>query len=153
MNVPVREIGEDDPVRLSDAVSLFLGDTASVQTMNREARNGYLSVMRIAGKNFVTKTDIDNWAQTRGLSVGASLGTVYFVKCGDFIKIGVAENDLDRRLRNLQCANPLPLELIATCAGGYRKERAFHKQFAALRVRDEWFRFDGVLKEFVEGLK
>lgn len=67
---------------------------------------------------------------------------VYMIgsKIGTFVKIGVSGNPA-RRLRDLQTASPLELELLATVPGGQELEQVLHIWFAELRVRGEWFRF------------
>lgn len=53
------EIGDDDPVRLSDAVDLFFPRGGmSLSALRTEARKGRLVIERIAGKDFVTKRAI-----------------------------------------------------------------------------------------------
>jgi hypothetical protein len=64
---------------------------------------------------------------------------VYFIQAGDGpIKIGVATNP-KRRLAVLQTANPHPLKLLATKAGGAWREIEYHSRFAAHRLQGEWF--------------
>lgn len=60
---------------------------------------------------------------------------VYYVRCGDLIKIGTTTK-LSMRL----AAYPPFAELLATEPGGYDVERARHKQFAEHHaMRNEWF--------------
>src|SRR3990167_4210715 len=68
--------------------------------------------------------------------------TVYFMRAGDTgpIKIGSAD-DVDGRLRELQCGNHHELIVIRTVAGGRPLERWFHRHFSAYRIRGEWFSF------------
>lgn len=55
------EIGDDDPVRLSDAVDLFFPRGGmSLSALRTEARKGRLVIERIAGKDFVTKRAIND---------------------------------------------------------------------------------------------
>lgn len=55
-----QEIGEDEPVRLSDAVSLFFPHGGmSLSALRTEARKGRLVIERIAGKDFVTRKAIN----------------------------------------------------------------------------------------------
>lgn len=68
---------------------------------------------------------------------------LYFVQCNGRrgpVKIGYA-TDLDRRISNLQMANPYPLALIGACAvrDPAAVESALHERFAAQRMRGEWF--------------
>ena len=66
---------------------------------------------------------------------------VYFVQAldGGPIKVGVAK-DVQRRIKELQCACPVPLRLLGIVEkGGLRKERELHQRFAASRLHGEWF--------------
>lgn len=77
---------------------------------------------------------------------------VYFIKCGPFVKIGVARNPR-KRLSGLQVAQTEKLELIATTTGGEAREAALHKRFAKYHVRGEWFRFERRLAEYITDLR
>lgn len=66
-------------------------------------------------------------------------GFVYFLRCGDFVKIGYSENP-KRRLLHLQTATPYDFELIGAHKGSREQEQYLHKTFAHLRHRHEWFR-------------
>lgn len=63
----------------------------------------------------------------------------YFIG-GDegLIKIGFSYNPQER-LKSLQLGSPITLRVLATAPGGAARERAYHEQFAAMRVRGEWF--------------
>lgn len=63
---------------------------------------------------------------------------VYFVACGEFVKIGRSAC-LAKRLRALQTANPHPLELLNVVDAVSYPEREFHERFDAIRARGEWF--------------
>ncbi len=63
---------------------------------------------------------------------------VYFVRVGDLLKIGKADN-VRKRLSGLQTGSPLKLELLAVAPGGLPEEVYFHESFAAHRRRGEWF--------------
>ena len=76
---------------------------------------------------------------------------VYFISCGDFVKIGVSV-DPNKRLQNLQTANPFKLKLLATTRGGYFLESHLHTQFEFLHHRNEWFRLEGELKTYVDDI-
>lgn len=73
---------------------------------------------------------------------------VYFVRCGDFIKIGRTDC-LPLRLKDMGTVNPYPLTVIHTVPGNRRTEIEFHTTFAAHRHRGEWFRLEGALEEFL----
>lgn len=70
---------------------------------------------------------------------------VYFIQQGvnGSVKIGVADN-IESRLKSLQTASPVKLNLIASigCKGrlqAYDLEGQMHKKFAAYRLKGEWF--------------
>lgn len=74
--------------------------------------------------------------------------TVYFIQVGEAgpVKIGTTR-DPKKRLQILQCANPDVLEL--RLAVPEADEAIFHRRFSHLRIRGEWFRFDGSLRAFL----
>jgi hypothetical protein len=65
---------------------------------------------------------------------------VYFVECGHGgpIKIGVAI-DPAKRLNAMQMHSPHEMIIVGTCAGARELEQALHAEFAAYRIRGEWF--------------
>ena len=67
---------------------------------------------------------------------------LYFIRCGEYIKIGTSDN-VPRRLRDLQVANPQKLELLCTLEGQGHLEQEFHRLFDYQKVRGEWFDFSG----------
>ena len=75
---------------------------------------------------------------------------VYFIQCGSFMKIGVADEVLSR-LATLQTANPEPLSLVHSMPGGYELESLLHLRFAEHRVRPggEWFRDCEAIRTFI----
>jgi hypothetical protein len=80
---------------------------------------------------------------TRG--AGAQRRT-YFVRCGGFVKIGIAWN-VRHRLCGLQVGNPEPLELLGELTGDHEIE--LHGLFREYRHRGEWFRLEGTLAEYL----
>ncbi len=68
---------------------------------------------------------------------------VYVLKAGDtdMVKIGWTD-DIEARVRDLQCAHWEVLKVIRTIDGFPWVERAMHRKFSAQRVLGEWFRFD-----------
>ena len=76
---------------------------------------------------------------------------VYFVRAGDFIKIGTAVN-VEVRVRALQTANAVELILLGTTPGDLRTETEFHLRFAKHHVRGEWFRAHEELVSFARAL-
>ena len=74
---------------------------------------------------------------------------IYFVKSGDFIKIGKAD-DPNKRLAQFQTGNPEPLEMLAIIDGSHAKERAIHAHFSSYRVGGEWFRDCDEIRAFAK---
>lgn len=65
-------------------------------------------------------------------------GFVYFLRCGDFVKIGFSTKP-EARIRYLQTATPFNFELVGRHPGTRHHEKQLHKIFASLRHRHEWF--------------
>lgn len=76
---------------------------------------------------------------------------VYFIKCGEFIKIGMTTN-VWSRIANLQAATPLPLVLVGFEAWPEetlkQREAQLHQQFSHCRHRLEWFRAEPDLEMY-----
>jgi hypothetical protein len=79
-------------------------------------------------------------------------GSVYFIQGvdGGPIKIGKA-NFPERRLYDLQASSPVRLRILATVAGGMRREYELHRQFKASRLHGEWFEPTPELLAEIEG--
>jgi hypothetical protein len=67
-------------------------------------------------------------------------GVVYFIECGDVIKIGYTAKIIRNRLSELGTATPYPLAVLATIPGTLRTESRLHRKFAPARYKSEWFR-------------
>ena len=80
-------------------------------------------------------------------------GFVYFILSEEtgLVKIGVT-TDLRRRVRALQTASPVELKLMGKIIGNRWREERFHLVFREYRERGEWFRYEGEVRDFVEGL-
>jgi len=76
-------------------------------------------------------------------------GHVYFIRVGDFIKIGWSTRPMDR-LRQLQTSHPDELEIMGTIKGERSLEGKIHKRFSKNRVRGEWFEEDGPLLDYID---
>lgn len=80
---------------------------------------------------------------------------VYFVRAVGVgrIKIGTAAN-VQERLRTLQRASPVDLEVLATTPGNRRLEFALHRRFAAERVAGgEWFESSARLLGYIDSIR
>lgn len=74
---------------------------------------------------------------------------IYFIQSGNFVKIGHSAGDPRHRLGRLQIGNPEKLTLIAVIEGGRNEEAVWHDRFCDLRVRGEWFKWEGALRDAV----
>lgn len=74
---------------------------------------------------------------------------VYFIECGDYIKIGYATS-IRTRLASLAVATPYPLKVLATVDGDRHTEFALHTRFADAFHRGEWFRKTPELLVFID---
>lgn len=91
---------------------------------------------------------IDRWNGSKG----AFTGYVYFVRCGDFIKIGFSSNPRER-LNSIRAAMPLEVEFLLAFACKAKAEGNLHRKFAHLRHRNEWFRAGADLLAYIEWLR
>ncbi len=67
---------------------------------------------------------------------------LYFIQCGEFIKIGRA-NNVWQRIGQLRASNPYPIELINYLENQGHREKEFHEKFKDKLHTGEWFRLDG----------
>ncbi len=77
---------------------------------------------------------------------------LYFIRSGQYVKIGVSANPLGR-LRQVQTGNPIEAELLAVCPGGKDDEAAIHRAFQQHRVSGEWFRATPQLDALIEKVR
>lgn len=75
-------------------------------------------------------------------------GWVYFIRGGDFIKIGWSQ-DPDRRRNDLSTGSPFKLEVIGKVPGSGEDEQSFHRAFSHLRTNGEWFEASPELLAFI----
>lgn len=109
------------------------------------------------------------WLGKRGLAVGrptvrmkhaheadmvmGRVSKVYFLLSADkrSVKIGVSKQ-LDLRLSSLRIGSDGHLKLLAAVAGTRKDERLLHAKFIDYHKRGEWFRYEGELKKYIDGL-
>lgn len=78
--------------------------------------------------------------------------SVYFIRCGSWVKIGAAKNAYER-FCHTQVHNPIQLELVGVIDGEFVEEAALHRRFRKHRGRGEWFHISGELEQFLEKLR
>lgn len=78
-----------------------------------------------------------------------SIGTgrcVYFIRSGDYIKIGSSVN-IRKRMKSLQIGNPIKLKLIYY--NNKLSEYLMHNQFSSDYIHGEWFHYSEDIKNFI----
>lgn len=75
------------------------------------------------------------------VSKKAGSDIVYFVMCGDAVKIGIASN-LQERLKAIQTCQPYEVRLLVAVPGGRALERQYHDRYKRHSLRGEWFSAD-----------
>lgn len=79
----------------------------------------------------------------------AVLTNIYFIKCGDAVKIGRAV-DVRKKLSILRQANPNGVELLGVLYGvDPAIELRLHAQFDAARQGGEWFRITPEITKYI----
>lgn len=76
-------------------------------------------------------------------------GFVYFVRCGDFAKIGFSKSP-HVRLHTLRTATPFDFKVAAVHAGTRADEAALHRVLRTHHHRREWFRWCEDIAEIVQ---
>lgn len=76
-------------------------------------------------------------------------GVIYFIRCGDFVKIGYAKNP-KQRLAALQVGNPHDLELIGTLPLAPGRELMLHHLLQDHHHRGEWFRWNETVQKMID---
>lgn len=79
-------------------------------------------------------------------------GWVYFIRApgpNGLVKIGFARQPV-QRLIDLQIGSPVELTLIGCHRGTMADETGWHRRFAHLRVRGEWFRYEPDLRKAIK---
>jgi excisionase family DNA binding protein len=77
---------------------------------------------------------------------------IYFIRCGSAIKIGYTSNSAEKRLADLQPANPCPLTLLCVVDGSTSDEAALHRTFSHLLIHGEWYAATEELLQFIAGV-
>jgi len=75
-------------------------------------------------------------------------GFIYFIEASDFIKIGYTRS-LARGIK-MRTDSPFDLKLLHIEDGSFKREKLYHRHFAAIRVRGEWFHKTPELLSFIE---
>lgn len=63
---------------------------------------------------------------------------LYLIQCGEYIKIGRADN-VKLRLSQLKAANPYPVKLLKVVKGAGHLEHELHEKYKKYHHTGEWF--------------
>ncbi len=74
---------------------------------------------------------------------------VYFLRAGEFVKIGKTSGNPSSRIAILQTGCPFKIDLVAWEFGGLDREKELHQRFCGLKAHGEWFKDDGELSEHI----
>ena len=76
---------------------------------------------------------------------------IYFIKSeSGHVKIGFSENDVNGRLKSLQCGCPFRLSVMKIIDGDRTQEGLIQKKFKKARCQGEWFAITEELAFFIE---
>lgn len=75
-------------------------------------------------------------------------GFVYFIACGDRVKIGYSV-DPAKRLTKINADAPMSCELLGFVSATDFPEQELHDRFAAVRLHSEWFALTAEIKAFI----
>jgi hypothetical protein len=75
---------------------------------------------------------------------------VYFVKAGDYIKIGYSKSEkaFKTRLSSYKTSCPFEVEVLGKIDGGVEEERNIMNYFIKFHTRGEWFNYDKSIEDF-----
>ena len=76
---------------------------------------------------------------------------VYFIKSGDFIKIGTT-TDIKKRMAVLQVGSPFKLSVLALVEGSFEEESKLHTKFKKQRMKGEWFKINKKILDYISKL-
>lgn len=74
---------------------------------------------------------------------------VYFLRAGNFIKIGHTKGSPHQRAQELQTGCPFRIQVLAAIPGGLKLEHALHRRFRDLHAHGEWFHAAKSLLQFI----
>jgi DNA-binding XRE family transcriptional regulator len=74
---------------------------------------------------------------------------IYFIKQGDYVKIGFT-NRFKTRLNQLQVSSPIKLEVLGIIDGNKEEEKSIHEKFKHISSNGEWFMYCDELKSYID---
>ena len=82
-------------------------------------------------------------------------GIIYFIYSpfNKKVKIGITSNSIKIRFEQISFNSPVKLKILRTIEGTLSEERDLHHKFKKYHSHNEWFKFEGELKNFIIGIK
>jgi hypothetical protein len=127
--------------------SLILRDNARQELIMKNVKNKIQIQMRkLAELNALSayNNTLNNFPKLK-----YSRKYLYFIQCGDAVKIGVSSCPEDR-MKILSTSSPGKLVLVAKIPNMGHKENEIHKQLAHLKINNEWFWFTPEVNELIK---
>jgi DNA replicative helicase MCM subunit Mcm2 (Cdc46/Mcm family) len=85
-----------------------------------------------------------------GTAMADNKSQIYFITdCEGLVKIGISQ-DPKKRINDFKSGNHRKFKILHTFPGDRDIEFFFHRLFAHYQVNREWFKIEGLLKEFIE---
>lgn len=142
--------------RYKDLTGMIYGERTVLNYSHKDpvSRNYYWNVVCSCGReDKVAGSRLKNGTANRcvecsgrengrkGLDTQAKNMSVYFVKCGNFVKVGASHNP-KKRLKTISVFNPYDVELLKVDTS--KTEKEWHDLLKEYHHKGEWFRYDGV---------
>ena len=84
------------------------------------------------------------------VDLSLTVGFVYFIGNTEFnfCKIGFSRSP-ESRIMDLQTGCPFALKVIHVIEGSLQTEKELHRKFRMLKTYGEWFKIEGILKDYL----
>ena len=145
-------VSEDEAAK---AIEIFLSPDSDSRCTDVEGRRltkvdgGYMVVNYLRYRS--------NGRPDVGTGVGSNpttfdtKGKIYFIQCANSVKIGFSQNPW-ARLNSIKTGTPESPSLLGHIPGSISLERQLHERFKGFRSHGEWFRLEGELRQYIEGV-
>ncbi|MEV5236468.1 hypothetical protein [Streptomyces pseudogriseolus] len=139
-------VAPDDPARSYILITLRRMEVSGVEIDDKAVEIATKLGRRKYEEGRKEREDRDEQLRARVLAVREGW-KVYYVRCGNLIKIGYTAN-LGQRFTSIR-----PNELLALEPGGQEVETQRHRQFSQLRASGEYFHPGPALQSHIAGLR
>ena len=75
---------------------------------------------------------------------------IFFVQCENYVKIARSMGP-NYYLKDMSYHNPFELKILKKLCGNIKNEQSLKRKFSGYRHNGAWYRYEGKLKEFIEG--